>query len=80
MIKIQFKEQDPDILFSNFLKEEHHKARLKNLVLYCKFMGMSHCSIVEFCRISEPTLASYLKEFQAGGFETFKKTKWKIIM
>ena len=77
MIKIQFKERDPDILFSNFLKGEHHKTRLKNLVIYCKSKGMSHGAILEFCRISGPTLAAYLKEFQAGGFEALKKTKWQ---
>ena len=77
MIKIQFKDGDSDTLFSNFLREDHHKARLKNLVLYCKSIGMSHGEILDFCRISEPTLASYLKEFQSGGFEALKKTSGK---
>ena len=77
MLKIQFKEHDPETLFSNFLREEHPKTRLKNLVIYCKSIGMSHGAILTFCRISEPTLASYLKEFQAGGFEALRKTKWK---
>lgn len=65
MLKIQFKEHDSETLFSNFLREEHPKTRLKNLVIYCKSIGMSHGEILDFCRISGPTLASYLKEFQA---------------
>lgn len=77
MIKIQFNEQDPDKLYYNFLREEHHKVRLKNLVLYCKSQKMSHSKILEFCKISEPTLASYLKEFATDGFDVFKRIKWK---
>ena len=77
MLKIQFKEHDSETLFSNFLREEHPKTRLKNLVIYCKSIGMSHGEILDFCRISGPTLASYLKEFQRGGFEALRKTKWK---
>ena len=77
MIKIQFKKEDSDTLFSNFLREDHHKARLKNLVIYCKSIGMNHGEILDFCQISGPTLASYLKEFQTGGFEALKKTKWR---
>lgn len=77
MIEIQFNKKDSDILFSNFLREVHHKTRLKNSVTYCKSIGMSHGEILTFCRISGPTLASYLKEFKTGGFKALKKTKWK---
>ncbi len=76
MITISFQEQDPDILFNNFLREDHHKTRLKNLVLYLKSTGMPHKEIKRLCRISGPTLSSYLKDFKTGGFEGLKKLKW----
>ena len=73
MINIQFGDQDSDKFYENFLRENHHKTRLKNFALYLKCMGFSHAEIYRLCRISKPTLVSYLKDFKTGGFESFSK-------
>lgn len=77
MIQLQFTPNEIDVLYLNLLRAEHHKTRLKSLVLYLKSQGMSHSEIQEICRISKPTLASYLKEFKSGGSDFFHVTKWK---
>lgn len=77
MINIQFRDQDSDKFYENFLRENHHKTRLKNFALYLKCMGFSHAEIYRLCRISKPTLVSYLKDFKTGGFESFQKLNWK---
>lgn len=77
MIQINFEKQDVDKFYDNFLRAEHHKTRLKNFALYLKCTGLPHKEICGLCRISKPTLASYLKDFQSGGFESFHKLKWK---
>ena len=77
MINIQFGKQDSDKFYKNFLGEYHRKTRLKNFALYLKCMGFSHSEIYKLCRISKPTLVSYLKDFKTGGFESFQKLKWK---
>jgi len=77
MINIQFEEQDLDTFYENFLREDHHKTRLKNFALYLKCMGFMHLEIYKICRISKPTLVNYLKDFQTGGFESFQKLNWK---
>jgi hypothetical protein len=77
MINIQFEEQDLEKFYENFLRENHHKTRLKNFALYLKCMGFAHSEIYTLCRISKPTLVSYLKDFKEGGFESFEKLNWK---
>ena len=77
MIHIEFQEQDIDRFYHNFLKENHHKIRLKNFALYLKCIGYSHNEINKLCRISKPTLATYIKEFKTEGFAGFEKLKWK---
>lgn len=76
MIGLEFTEQDQERCFHNFLKADHHKIRLKNFVLYLKGLGFTHSDICELSRISRPTLASYLKEFKTGGFESFEQLNW----
>lgn len=77
MINIQFGKQDSDKFYKNFLGEYHHKTRLKNFALYLKCMGFSHSEIYKLCRISKPTLVSYLKDFKTGGFDSFQILNWK---
>ena len=77
MIQVQFNNHDVDKLYDNFLQFSHPKVRLKNLALYLKCMGFAHNKICELCRITKPTLASYLKGFQTGGFESLEQLNWK---
>lgn len=76
MINIQFTEADSNNLYNYLLKGSHHKIRLKSLALYLKFLGFTHSQITIFCRISEPTLASYLNDFNTNGFESLQTLKW----
>jgi hypothetical protein len=77
MITIQFREQDSDKFYENLLRESHPKTRLKNFALYLKCMGFPHTEIYKLCRISKPTLVSYLKDFKTGGFDSFQILNWK---
>jgi transposase len=42
-------------------------------VLYLKSQAVAHQEICRLCRISEPTLVTYLKHYQAGGIEQLKQ-------
>lgn len=77
MIRLEIDQNQMDILYENFLKQPHHKTRLKNLVLYLKSKGYKHSVICELCRISKPTLIGYLREYEEFGIESFEKTNWK---
>jgi hypothetical protein len=93
MIKIEFTPEEIDALE---LERYHHpnpKVQKKMEVLYLKSQQLAHQEICRLCRISEPTLVTYLKHYQAGGIEQLKKTgiqaplahwtntlrRWKLI-
>ncbi len=42
-------------------------------VLYLKSQKVAHQEICRLCRISKPTLVTYLKQYQTGGIEQLKK-------
>lgn len=77
MIRLSIDKEQQDQLYTNILQENHHKTRLKNLVLYLKSFDYKHKDICQICRITKPTLTEYLFEFKENGIESFKTKKWK---
>lgn len=77
MINIDFKQQDIEQLFTNFIRAKHHKTRHKNFVLYLKSLDLPHKEIYNIARVSKPTLVRYLKEYENGGLESFEKLNWE---
>ena len=76
MITIEFKDGNLEKLYNNSLNAKHPKIRLKNFALYLKCKELPHSQICDICRISEPTLAKYLKYFKEGGFARLEELKW----
>ena len=93
MIIIEFTPEEIDALE---LERYHHpdpKVQKKMEALYLKSQQLAHQEICRLCRISEPTLVAYLKQYQAGGIDQLKKTgiqaqlaywtntlrRWKLI-
>ena len=74
MIKIEFTPEEIDALE---LERYHHpnpKVQKKMEALYLKSQKLAHQEICRLCRLSEPTLVAYLKQYQEGGIEQLKKT------
>lgn len=74
MINIEFTSEEIDALE---LERYHHpdpKVQKKMEVLYLKSQQLAHQDICRLCRISEPTLVTYLKHYQEGGIDQLKKT------
>jgi len=74
MIKIEFTPEEVDALE---LERYHHpdpKVQKKMEALYLKSQQLTHQDICRVCRISEPTLVAYLKQYQEGGIDQLKKT------
>ena len=74
MINIEFTPEEIDVLE---LERYHHpdpKVQKKMEVLYLKSQKLEHHEICRLCRITEPTLVAYLKQYQEGGIDQLKKT------
>jgi len=63
MIKIEFTDSEIDQLFEEKERNTHHRVRKKAEVIYLKGLNFSHSDIQRIARISRPTLAAYLKDY-----------------
>jgi transposase len=77
MIKLIIEKEKQEMLYENFLTENHRKICLKNFVLYLKSFDYPHNEICKLAQISKPTLTEYLTEYKNNGIESFKIKKWK---
>jgi transposase len=70
MIQINFSEEEQEALFEKLRGDKKEgNIRIRLLALHLKSCGVSHETIGSICRISRPTLATYLKEWTEGGME-----------
>src|ERR1017187_2880908 len=76
MIQIEFSREQQDELFEEFRKDKNGNVRIRCLALYLKSIGLPHETIGDICRISRPTMASYLKYWQKGGKEQLTDVKF----
>jgi hypothetical protein len=74
MIRIEFTSEEIDLLESERYRHPDPRVQRKMEAVYLKSQGIAHQEICRLCRISEPTLVAYLKQYQEGGIERLKKT------
>jgi transposase len=67
MIQIEFTQEQQNELFKKLRQEKNANVRIRCLALYLKSKGMDHDTIGDICRITRPTLATYLKTWKNGG-------------
>lgn len=77
MIQIAFSVEEINKLDHERYHYPNPKVQKKMEVLYLKSMGLPHNEICRLCKISNTTLATYLKQYLAGGLEGLKKQRYK---
>ena len=80
MIKIEFTPEEIDALEYERYQHPDPKVQKKMEVLYLKSQNVEHQDICRLCRLSEPTLVAYLKQYQEGGIEQLKKTGIRALL
>lgn len=73
MIKLSFTEAAITALHYERFHHPHPRVQRKMEAVYLKSQGLLHREITAIVRISEPTLVSYLREYEMGGIEQLKK-------
>jgi transposase len=76
MIHIDFTSEQIDALHHERFHHPHPRVQLRVEAVYLKSQGLPHQDTCRLTRISENTLRSYLRQFQAGGVERPKRTDW----
>ena len=77
MIRIEFTPEEINMLESERYRHPDPRVQRKMEAVYLKSQGIAHQEICRLCRISEPTLVAYLKQYQEGGIERLKKTSMR---
>jgi len=72
MIQIEFTQEELDALYLERYNHPDPKVQKRMEALYLKSLGLEHGEICLICRITEPTLVSYLRFYQEGGIEALK--------
>ncbi len=72
MLHLTFSETDIDQLHYERFHHPHPRVQRKMEALYLKSQGFAHREIAQMIRVSEPTVLSYLRAYQAGGIEQLK--------
>lgn len=72
MLTLSFTPSDIDALHYERYHHPHPRVQRKMEALYLKSQGMPHGQIARLVRISEPTLVSYFRTFEADGLEGLK--------
>ena len=76
MIRIEFTPEEIAMLESERYRHPDPRVQKKMEAVYLKSQGVAHQEICRLCRISEPTLVTYLKQYQEGGIERLKKNEY----
>ncbi|MHC5863246.1 IS630 family transposase [Nostoc sp.] len=77
MLKIDFTQEEVDILHYERYHHPHPLVQKKMEVLYLKSQRIKHKDICSLCKISKTTLTIYIKQYQLGGVEELKKIEYK---
>lgn len=73
MIQITFTTEEIDKLHYERFHHPHPRVQRKMEALYLKSQKYPHKEITKLLRITEPTLLSYLRDYQAGGIGKLKE-------
>jgi transposase len=77
MLKIDFTLEEIACLDYERYPYPHPRVQRKIEVLYLKAQGLGHHEIKRVVRVSENTLLSYLRDYQAGGLEKLKEVRFR---
>ena len=77
MIKVEFTEAQIKELHYHRFNHPHPRVQLKMEVLYLKSQGLAQNEIANLAKITTETVRNYLKEYQQGGIESLKTTKFR---
>lgn len=73
MIQINFTREEMDELHYERFHHPHPRVQRKMEALYLKSQKYAHKEITKLLRITEPTLLSYLRDYEAGGIDKLKE-------
>jgi transposase len=73
MLHLTFSATDIEQLHYERFHHPHPRVQRKMEALYLKSQGFAHREIAQMIRVSEPTVLSYLRAYQAGGIEQLKE-------
>ena len=76
MIRIDFSQEEIELLDWERKHHPHPHVRRKMEVLYFKAMGLPHGQIGRLCQIARATLARYLRQYQEGGVGELRKLRF----
>lgn len=72
LIQLTFTDEDMEQLHYERFHHPHPRVQRKMEALYLKSQGYPHWEIAQLVRVTEPTLLSYLRDYQAGGIAQLK--------
>ncbi len=73
LIKLTFTAEDIEQLHYERFHHPHPRVQRKMEALYLKSQGYPHWEIAQLIRVTEPTLLSYFRDYQAGGIAQLKE-------
>lgn len=73
MIQITLTTEEIDKLHYERFHHPHPRVQRKMKALYLKSQKYAHKEITKLLRITEPTLLSYLRDYQTGGIGKLKE-------
>jgi transposase len=76
MIRIDFSQEEIELLDWERKHHPHPHVRQKMEVLYFKAMGLPHGQIGRLCQIARATLVRYLRQYQEGGVGELRKLRF----
>jgi transposase len=76
MIRIDFSQEEIELLDWERKHHPHPRVRQKMEVLYFKAMGLPHGQIERLCQIARATLVRYLRQYQEGGVGELRKLRF----
>ena len=77
MIRIDFSQEEIELLDWERKHHPHPRVRQKMEVLYFKAMGLPHGQIESLCHIARATLVRYLRQYQEGGAVELRKLRFR---
>jgi transposase len=73
LIKLTFTTEDIEQLHYERFHHPHPRVQRKMEAVYLKSQGYAHWEIAQLVRVTEPTLLSYLRDYQSGGIVKLKE-------
>jgi len=76
MLQMEFTEEETEQLHYERFHHPHPRVRQRYEVVYLKALNYPHQEIGRVARVSQPTVRSYLEDYQAGGLEKLKEVNF----